>query len=85
MSGFTICRGMVRLWIFNRPGPYNSEKFDIHKEQDRFVKVLGGYAMMSDAELGLNTFVKCDGNGKYLVIRDVRVSLVGESTEARVR
>jgi len=76
---------MVRLWVFNRAGPYNSKKFNIYKELERFVKVLGGYAMISDAELGLNTFLKCDGNGKYLVIRDVRVSLAGESTEARVR
>lgn len=40
------------------------EKFDIHKEPERFVKVLAGYTLMSDAELGLNTFIKRDGNGK---------------------
>ncbi|KAH8585983.1 hypothetical protein B0O99DRAFT_695910 [Bisporella sp. PMI_857] len=58
-----------------RSGPYNSEKFDIHKEPERFIKVLVGYAMMSDAELGLNTFIKRDSNGKYIVTRDVRISL----------
>ncbi|KAH9203194.1 hypothetical protein DL95DRAFT_472613 [Leptodontidium sp. 2 PMI_412] len=67
--------GMMRLWVFDRSGPYNSEKFDIHKEPERFVKVLAGYAMMSDAELGLNTFIKRDGNGKYIVTRDLRISL----------
>ena len=30
---------------------------------------------MSDAELGENTFIKRDGNGKYIVTRDVRISL----------
>jgi hypothetical protein len=44
----------MRLWVFDRSGSYNSEKFDIHKEPERFVKVIAGYAMMSDAELGLN-------------------------------
>jgi hypothetical protein len=66
---------MMRLWVFDRSGPYNSEKFDIHKEPERFVKVLAGYAMMSDAELGLNTFIKRDSNGKYIVTRDVRIFL----------
>ncbi|KAG9242164.1 hypothetical protein BJ878DRAFT_536067 [Calycina marina] len=75
VPGFTICGSVMRLWLFDRSGPYNSEKFDIHKEPERFVKVLAGYAMMSDAELGLNTFIKCDGNGKYIVTRDVRISL----------
>jgi hypothetical protein len=42
---------------------------------ERFVKVLAGYTMMSNAELGLNTFIKRDGNGKYIVTRDVRISL----------
>ncbi|KAG0133809.1 hypothetical protein HOY82DRAFT_639657 [Tuber indicum] len=61
---------LMRLWVFDRSGPYNSEKFNIHKESERFVKVLAGYALMSDAELGLNTFIKHDGNGKYIVTRD---------------
>ncbi|KAG9233281.1 hypothetical protein BJ875DRAFT_535473 [Amylocarpus encephaloides] len=75
VPGFTISGSMMRLWIFDRSGPYNCEKFDIHKEPERFVKVLAGYAIMSDTELGLNTFIKRDGNGKYIVTRDVRISL----------
>jgi hypothetical protein len=70
----SIWKGM-RLWVFDRSGPYSSEKFDIHKEPERFVKVIAGYALMSDAELGLNTFIKRDGNGTYIVTRDVRISL----------
>jgi hypothetical protein len=30
---------------------------------------------MADAELRLNTFIKHDGNSKYIVARDVRISL----------
>ncbi len=65
----------MRLWVFDRSGPYNSEKFDIHKEPERFIRVIAGYALMTHAELGLNTFIKHDGNGKYIVARDVRISL----------
>ncbi|KAH9205216.1 hypothetical protein DL95DRAFT_528943 [Leptodontidium sp. 2 PMI_412] len=75
VPGFTLCGSLMRLWVFDRSGPFSSEKFDIHKEPERFVKVIAGYALMSDAELGLNTFIKRDGNGKYIVARDVRISL----------
>ncbi len=61
--------------MVDRSGAYSSEKFDIYKEPERFVKVIAGYALMSDAELGLNTFIKRDGNGKYIVARYVRISL----------
>ncbi|PQE15173.1 serine threonine- kinase Sgk2 protein [Rutstroemia sp. NJR-2017a BBW] len=30
VPGFTICRSMMRLWVFDRSGSYNSEKFDIY-------------------------------------------------------
>ena len=75
VPGFTICGSMMRLWVFDRSGPYNSEKFDIHKEPERFVKVLTGYAIMSDAELGLNTFIKRDGSSKYVVVPGARIAL----------
>ncbi|KAA6406909.1 MAG: uncharacterized protein FRX48_09207 [Lasallia pustulata] len=52
----------MRLWMFDRSGPYNSENFDIHKEPERCIRVIAGYALMTDAELGLNTFIKRDVN-----------------------
>ncbi|KAG9230390.1 hypothetical protein BJ875DRAFT_487995 [Amylocarpus encephaloides] len=73
--GFTIYGSLMRLWVFDRSGLYSSKKFDIHEEPERFVKVIAGYALMTDAELGLNTFIKRDGNGKYIVAQDVRISL----------
>ncbi len=78
VPGFTICGSVMRLWVFDRSGPYSSEKFDIHKEPERFVTVIAGYALMTDAELGLNTFIKRDGNGKYIVAQDVRIYLEDE-------
>ncbi|KAG9229469.1 hypothetical protein BJ875DRAFT_537697 [Amylocarpus encephaloides] len=75
VPGFTICGTVMRLWVFDRSGAYNSEMFDIHKELKRFVKVLAGYMMMSNTELGLNTFIKRDRIGKCIIIQDVRVPL----------
>jgi Fungal protein kinase len=64
----------MRLWVFDRSGLYNSEKFDVHAEPERFVTVIASYVLMTDAELGLNTFIKRDGNSKYIVVRGVRIS-----------
>ncbi|OBT60178.1 hypothetical protein VE03_10902 [Pseudogymnoascus sp. 23342-1-I1] len=74
VPGFTICGSTMRLWVFDRSGPYSSEKFDIHKEPERYVRVITGYALMTDAELGLNTFIRRDGN-KYIVAQDLRICL----------
>lgn len=75
MPDFTIYGSLIRLWVFDRSGLYSSEKFDIHKEPDRFVKAIAGYTLMTDTELGLNTFIIHDGNGKYIIVRDVRINL----------
>lgn len=40
----------------NDGDPYSSGEFDIHEEPERFIKVVTGYANMSDAEFGLDTF-----------------------------
>ena len=39
------------------------------------MKAITSYALMTDTELGLNIFIKRDSNGKYIVARDVRISL----------
>jgi hypothetical protein len=65
----------MRLWIFDRSGPYSSEKFDVHREPERFVTVTAGYALMTEAELGLNTFIMRDDTGRYIVAGDTRVSI----------
>jgi hypothetical protein len=75
VPGFTICGSLMRLWVFDRSGTYNSEKFDIHMELEQFIRVIAGYALMSDAELGLNTFIKRDGSSKYIVVPGARIAL----------
>lgn len=69
LHGFYICGGMVELWVFDRSGMYSGGVFDISESPLRFLTVLVGYVLMSDAELGLSTLIKYDGLGKYILCR----------------
>jgi len=42
LHGFVIRGSIVELWVFDRSGPYSCEKFDLHKDPDRFIKVIIG-------------------------------------------
>ena len=63
----------MRFWVFDRFGSYNSEKFDIHKEFKRFIMVIARYALITNAKLGLNTFIKRDRNSKYIVAGRIKI------------
>ena len=67
LHGFWIRGSRVQLWVFDRSGLYGSEAFDVHKDPHRFIKVMAGYTMMSDEELGLNTSIKKDKETKYIL------------------
>ncbi len=69
LHGFIIRGSMVELWIFNRSGLYSCEKLDIHKDPRRFIRVMAGYTMMSDEELGMNTYIKEDEISKYIMFK----------------
>ncbi|KAG6109042.1 hypothetical protein E4U31_007246 [Claviceps sp. LM219 group G6] len=56
----------LRAWIFDRSGAYSGTKFNIHKNPERFFRMLCGYVMMSDDELGLDTFTQ-HKDGKMVV------------------
>jgi len=60
---------MVEPWVLDRSGLYSCEKFDIHKDPKRFIQVMAGYALMSDKELGMNTYIKEDKIGKYIMFK----------------
>ncbi len=55
---------MIKLWIFDRSGSYNYEKFDIYKDPNRFIRVMTDYVLMSDKELNMNIYIKEDRVGK---------------------
>jgi len=68
LHGFIIRGSSMELWVFDRSGPYGSEKFDIHKDPRRFIKIMFSYTRMSDEESGVNTHIKEDKTGKYIVL-----------------
>ena len=69
LHGFFIRGSMVELWVLDRSGLYSCEKFDIHINPQRFIRVMAGYTMMSDEELGMNTYIKEDRIGKYIMFK----------------
>jgi len=71
IHGFFLSGTTMELWVFDRSGPYSSGEFDIHKEPEQFIRVIAGYAMMSDEELGLDTFVERDEDRSITITEDV--------------
>ncbi len=72
IHGFFLSGTTMELWVFDRSSPYSSGEFDIHKEPEQFIRVIIGYAMMSDEGLGLDTFVERDGEDRFItIIEDV--------------
>ena len=78
LHGFTLCYNSMELYVFDRSGTYSAEAFDIHIEPERFVRALSGYCMMSDEELGLDTFIEREGTKEF-------VTIVDENTGKQVR
>jgi hypothetical protein len=69
LHGFYIFGSIMELWIFDRSGLYSCETFDIHEKPDRLITTIAGYTMMSDDELGINTHIKNDELGKYILLK----------------
>lgn len=70
IHGFFLRGTTMELWVFDRSGPYSSGEFDIHREPEQFIQAIAGYAMMSDDELGLDTFIKRDGEDRFITITE---------------
>ncbi|KAG6091945.1 hypothetical protein E4U30_006127 [Claviceps sp. LM220 group G6] len=67
VHSFTLTGSDLEPWVFDRSGAYGGKKFNIHMEPEKFFQVLCGYLMMSDDELGLNTFTKKQDDGTLVV------------------
>ncbi|KAK1255493.1 hypothetical protein MKX08_009488 [Trichoderma sp. CBMAI-0020] len=68
VHAFTLIGTEMEAWVFDRSGPYSGATFDIHKEPEKFIQVMCAYVMMSDAELGLDTFTKTKDNKLFVTI-----------------
>lgn len=66
LHAFTMQGRTMELWVFDRSGAYSSGEFDIHKEPEKLIKVMIGYANMSDAELGLDTYTEFKGIDRFI-------------------
>lgn len=67
---FTLLGTIMELWVFDRSGPYSSGSFDIHLEPEKFIQALVGYTLMSDDELGLDSFIEHDGEDNSITIQE---------------
>ncbi|KAL9028328.1 MAG: hypothetical protein Q9196_003289 [Gyalolechia fulgens] len=68
VHAFTLCGNEMRSWVFDRSGPYSSSAFDIHEEPERFIRTIAAYVMMSDEELGLDTFIQRDDSDQFITV-----------------
>lgn len=64
-----ILRGNdMQAWVFDHSGPYSSTAFDIHEEPERFIRTIASYVMMSDEDLGLDTFIERDNGDQFITV-----------------
>ena len=68
IHAFTLCGNNMQAWVFDRSGPYSSVVFDIHQEPKQFIQIIAGYAIMTDEELGLDTFIEQDGENQFITV-----------------
>ncbi|KAL7791946.1 serine/threonine-protein kinase Sgk2 [Trichoderma ceciliae] len=68
VHAFSLTGTEMETWVFDRSGPYSGATFDIHDEPDKFIQVMCGYLMMSDVELGLDTFITKKDNRLFVTI-----------------
>ena len=52
--GFTLCGSRLRLWQFDPLGGSGSTSFGINKDGYQFVRVMLGYLLMNDEQLGFD-------------------------------
>nr|KMM68937.1 hypothetical protein CPAG_05260 [Coccidioides posadasii RMSCC 3488] len=69
---FAVCGTKAEAWMFDRSGPFSSGSFDVNEDPKRFFQMIVGYTMMTDEELGLDTFITQDGSGaKTITIKSM--------------
>ncbi|EDN02615.1 predicted protein [Histoplasma mississippiense (nom. inval.)] len=84
IHAFAVCGTKMEAWVFDRSGPYSSGIIDVYEDSRRFFQVLVGYTMMSDEELGLDSFIARDeDSNKSITIKgpgtlDGKVLRLGE-------
>ncbi|EQL28197.1 hypothetical protein BDFG_09031 [Blastomyces dermatitidis ATCC 26199] len=81
IHAFAVCGTKLEAWVFDRSGPYSSGVINVYTDSRRFFQVLVGYTMMSDEELGLDTFISRDEGGS----KSITVKRPGSSEKTVLR
>ncbi|EEH34453.2 hypothetical protein PAAG_05502 [Paracoccidioides lutzii Pb01] len=81
VHAFTVCGTKMEAWVFDCSGPYSSGVIDVYEDSRWFFQVLVGYTMMSDEELGLDTFIAGDEGGN----KSITIKRPGNSEGKKVR
>jgi hypothetical protein len=68
VHGFTIRVTNMQLWVYDRSGPCSSTEFNIHEQPKRFIQAIASYLMMSDNELGIDTFIERHGKEQFITV-----------------
>ncbi|VCU40653.1 Bgt-20538, partial [Blumeria graminis f. sp. tritici] len=70
VHGFCLHKLHVEFWVIDRSGAYSSREIDVIGSQEKLVRALSSYVLMSDEELGLDTITRYDGNRLLVTIPD---------------
>ena len=65
---FTLCGSRMRLWHFDRSGACGSSSFDINQDGLTFIRVMLGYYLMNDKQLGLDSTIQGPERQRYMEI-----------------
>lgn len=65
MYAFTRHENEMWAWI-DGSGSYSSTVYNIHEEPRRFICTITTYVLMSNDELGLNTFTERDVANRFI-------------------
>ncbi|CCU78912.1 serine/threonine-protein kinase Sgk2 [Blumeria hordei DH14] len=66
VHGFCLYKGHIVFWIIDRSGAYSSSEINVINDQEKLVRALSAYTIMSDEELGLDTTI-CRHDGRTFV------------------
>ncbi|CAD6499984.1 BgTH12-04089 [Blumeria graminis f. sp. triticale] len=66
VHGFVLHKNHIVFWIVDRSGAYSSSEINVINDQEKLVRALTAYTIMSDEELGLDTTI-CRHNERSFV------------------
>ncbi|VCU40165.1 Bgt-51027, partial [Blumeria graminis f. sp. tritici] len=68
VHGFVLHKKHIVFWIVDRSGAYSSSEINVINDQEKLVRALSAYTIMSDKELGLGTTICCHNRRNFVKI-----------------